>query len=61
MWWADPAVAVSTRISRQAALGALDVPRDRCRAHALTFTWQASARQFLDNVRQASGVFVGAA
>lgn len=46
---------------RQAALGALDVPRDRCRAHALTFTWQASARQFLDNVRQASGVFVGAA
>jgi glycosyltransferase involved in cell wall biosynthesis len=35
---------------RVAALGALDVPRERCRAHALTFTWQACARQFLDNL-----------
>jgi glycosyltransferase involved in cell wall biosynthesis len=42
---------------RRAALGALDLPRDRCRAHAMTFTWANSARQFFDNVRvvQAAG------
>lgn len=34
---------------RQAALDALDIPRDRCRAWALRFSWAASARQFLDN------------
>lgn len=37
---------------RAAALAALDIPRDLCRAHALTFNWQASARQFLDNIRR---------
>ena len=38
---------------REAALAALEIPRDVPRAHALTFTWKASARQFLDNVAAA--------
>ena len=38
---------------RKAALAALDIPREQARAHALTFTWEASAQQFLDNVRAA--------
>jgi glycosyltransferase involved in cell wall biosynthesis len=35
---------------RAACLAALDIPRDTCRAHALTYTWAKSARQFLDNI-----------
>jgi glycosyltransferase involved in cell wall biosynthesis len=35
---------------REACLAALDIPREKARAHALTFTWANSARQFLDNV-----------
>ncbi len=38
---------------RRAALGALLVPREKCRAHALTFTWRESVRQFLDNIGRA--------
>ena len=38
---------------RRAALGALNVPREKCRAHALTFTWRESVRQFLDNIGRA--------
>lgn len=41
---------------RRAALGALQVPREKCRAYALTFTWRESARQFLDNTRRAHGM-----
>lgn len=33
-----------------ACLAATNIPRDIPRAHALTFTWEASARQFLGNV-----------
>ncbi|CAH1665487.1 glycosyltransferase family 4 protein [Chelatococcus asaccharovorans] len=40
---------------KRAALMALAIPRDRCRAYGLTFTWRASARQFLDNIRLAHG------
>jgi glycosyltransferase involved in cell wall biosynthesis len=36
---------------RAAALAALRIPRERCRAHALNFTWQRSAQQFLDNLQ----------
>ncbi len=36
---------------RKAALAALDLPRDRCRAYGTTFTWTESARQFFDNIR----------
>jgi glycosyltransferase involved in cell wall biosynthesis len=35
---------------REAALAALDIPRDRCRAFGETFTWQESARQFFSNI-----------
>ncbi|WP_395666354.1 glycosyltransferase family 4 protein [Methylocella sp.] len=35
---------------RAACLEALDIPREKARAHALTFTWANSARQFLDNI-----------
>ncbi|MBV8766403.1 MAG: glycosyltransferase family 1 protein, partial [Hyphomicrobiales bacterium] len=38
---------------RKAALAALDIPRERARAHALTFSWEASTRQFVDNVQSA--------
>jgi glycosyltransferase involved in cell wall biosynthesis len=41
---------------RAAALAALRISRDRARAHALTFTWENCARQFLDNIAQARGV-----
>jgi len=35
---------------RQAALGALDLSRQDCRTHALTYSWEASAHQFLANL-----------
>ncbi|HTV32560.1 MAG TPA: glycosyltransferase family 1 protein [Methylocella sp.] len=38
---------------RAACLSALDIPRERARAHALNFTWAKSAQQFLDNIRLA--------
>lgn len=38
---------------RAAALAALAIPRERCRAHALNFTWRASAQQFVGNLRPA--------
>lgn len=40
---------------RAAALAALDIPREKARAHALTFTWENCARQFLDNIAYARG------
>jgi len=41
---------------RKAALAALDIPRSRCRAYATGFSWEASARNFLDNMLAAIGV-----
>jgi D,D-heptose 1,7-bisphosphate phosphatase len=35
---------------RQAALAAVEIPRERCRAHALRYTWTASADQFVENL-----------
>ena len=40
---------------RAAALGALHIPRDRCRAYSEGFTWRESARQFFANVVAANG------
>ena len=37
---------------REAALAALEIPRERARAHALTFSWSESARVFLENVER---------
>jgi glycosyltransferase involved in cell wall biosynthesis len=39
---------------RRACLAALDIPRERCRAYALDFSWEASARQFLENLHIAN-------
>ena len=41
---------------RKAALAALDVPRERCRAFALRHDWAACARQFLENIVTAQGI-----
>jgi glycosyltransferase involved in cell wall biosynthesis len=35
---------------RRAALAALDIPRERCREHALSFTWTRCAEQFLERL-----------
>jgi glycosyltransferase involved in cell wall biosynthesis len=40
---------------RAAALAALEIPREAARAHALTFSWENCARQFLDNIAYARG------
>ena len=40
---------------RVAALAALEIPRERARAHALTFNWDNCAREFLDNIAYAHG------
>ncbi|NEU12013.1 glycosyltransferase family 1 protein [Methylobacterium sp. BTF04] len=40
---------------RQAAFGALAIPRARCREEALRYTWGESARQFYDNIALAHG------
>ena len=45
----DTDVAVLDSDLRKAALEALNISRDRCRAFALSKTWKDSARQFLDN------------
>jgi glycosyltransferase involved in cell wall biosynthesis len=36
-----------------ACLSALDIPREKARAHALTYTWDRSAQQFLNNIENA--------
>ncbi len=41
---------------RRAATAALAIPRQRCRAHALQFSWAESARQFYGNLRRANGM-----
>lgn len=40
---------------KEAALAALDIPREHCRRVALNYTWAASARQFLENAEEARG------
>ncbi|MEM7693659.1 MAG: glycosyltransferase family 1 protein [Pseudomonadota bacterium] len=39
---------------RQAALKALDIPREACRAHALKFSWEESVKEFWHNVERAN-------
>ena len=43
-------VGVLSEDLRAAALAALQISRQRCRAFALSKSWAAVARQFLDNV-----------
>ena len=40
---------------RSAALNALNIPRDLARSHALTFSWENCARQFMDNISYVHG------
>lgn len=44
---------------RAACLAALSISREKARAHALTFTWAKSARQFLDNIATARAAAQG--
>jgi glycosyltransferase involved in cell wall biosynthesis len=46
---------------RMAALAALSIPRDKCRAFAQARSWEASARQFLDNIVEANALETGPA
>jgi len=46
-------VGVLAEDLRAAALLALDVPREACRAFALRHSWEESARQFLENIGRA--------
>ena len=50
MWWATAGRGVLDHDLRAACLQALEIPREAAVAHARKFTWEASARQFLDNV-----------
>ncbi len=47
---ANGAAGVLSEDLRAAALKALTIPSDVCRDHALRFSWQASANQFIDNL-----------
>jgi glycosyltransferase involved in cell wall biosynthesis len=44
---------------RLAALAALSIPPEKCRAFALSRSWEASARQFLDNIVRANALETG--
>jgi glycosyltransferase involved in cell wall biosynthesis len=46
----DSGVGVLDHDLRTAALAALRIPRDGCRAFAVARSWEASAHQFLENV-----------
>lgn len=48
-------VGVLSEDLRAAALAALGIPGERCRAFALEMSWSASTRQFLDNVMSVHG------
>ena len=48
-------VGILDRDLGAAALAALSIPRARCRAEALRYTWAESARQFYDNIALAHG------
>ena len=45
------AVGVLDEDLRKACLGALTISREACRDHAMTYTWDRSARQFIGHLR----------
>jgi glycosyltransferase involved in cell wall biosynthesis len=51
----DSAAGVLDEDLGAACTAALAIPKERAFAHAAAFTWEASARQFLDNVHRARG------
>jgi glycosyltransferase involved in cell wall biosynthesis len=46
----DPRVGVLSSDLREASLRALDLDRNAARAHAVGYSWENSARQFLENM-----------
>jgi glycosyltransferase involved in cell wall biosynthesis len=54
-------VGVLSEDLREAALAALRIPRDKCRAFALGKSWNEAARQFLDNILAARSRFFATA
>jgi 1,2-diacylglycerol 3-alpha-glucosyltransferase/glucuronosyltransferase len=46
----DSVVGVLSEDLRAAALAALDIPRAACREHALRYTWEYCARQFVEQL-----------
>jgi glycosyltransferase involved in cell wall biosynthesis len=46
----DPRAGVLSANLQEAALEALDLDRNAARAHALRYSWETSARQFIENV-----------
>lgn len=48
-------VGVLAEDLRAAALAALDIPGSVCREYALSMSWSASTRQFLENIRSVYG------
>ncbi len=58
---AEAPVGVLDDDLRRAALAALDIRRAACREHAQGYSWQASARQFLSNLRPLDGTAWNAA
>jgi glycosyltransferase involved in cell wall biosynthesis len=49
----DPQAGIVSADLRDAALRALRLDREAARAHALTYSWENSARQFIENVMAA--------
>jgi glycosyltransferase involved in cell wall biosynthesis len=49
---ADHPIGVLSEDLRAACLGALDLSRDACRAFALNYSWENSARQFIGHLRK---------
>src|SRR5262252_1813674 len=49
---ADHPIGVLSEDLRAACLGALDLSRDACRAFALNYSWENSARQFIGHLQR---------
>jgi glycosyltransferase involved in cell wall biosynthesis len=49
----ESGAGVVDRDLAKAAISALSIPGEKARAHALTFSWAAASRQFIDNVQSA--------
>jgi glycosyltransferase involved in cell wall biosynthesis len=56
----DSPVAALDDDLRTACLNALDIPREACRAYALSRSWRACTEQFLSNLPPATRVSAGA-
>lgn len=55
----DTGAGVLSEDLQEAAVAALDIPRDHCRKIAMNYTWAASAQQFLENCIAARDIHNG--